>query len=38
MSYPEISRMLGAPVNTVKTHLRRAKALLRRRLEGSETD
>lgn len=33
MSYQEISDMLKLPINTVKTHLRRAKDLLRERME-----
>ena len=36
MSYEEIATTLALPVNTVRTHLRRAKEILRRRLE--ETD
>lgn len=33
MSYEEIAMTLSLPLNTVRTHLRRAKDLLRRRLE-----
>jgi RNA polymerase sigma-70 factor, ECF subfamily len=33
MSYDEIAHALSLPVNTVRTHLRRAKQLLRRQLE-----
>ncbi len=33
MSYAEMAEALGLPVNTVRTHLRRAKIELRRRLE-----
>ncbi|MGE5072051.1 MAG: RNA polymerase sigma factor [Anaerolineae bacterium] len=33
MSYEQIAASLSLPVNTVRTHLRRAKQLLRRRLE-----
>ncbi len=36
MSYEQIAAALGLPVNTVRTHLRRAKDLLRRRLEEHE--
>ena len=32
LSYPEISRILRIPVNTIKSHIFRAKAMLRRRL------
>ncbi|MEW6568733.1 MAG: sigma-70 family RNA polymerase sigma factor [Chloroflexota bacterium] len=34
LSYEEIAHVLGIPLNTVRTHLHRAKAALRRRLEG----
>src|SRR3990172_2134818 len=36
MDYREIAEMLGLPVNTVRTHLHRAKAYLRQKLELSE--
>lgn len=36
MSYQEISEILGLPLNTVRTHLSRAKANLRRRIETKE--
>ncbi len=32
LSYPEISRIMKIPVNTIKSHIFRAKALIRRRL------
>ena len=32
VSYPEISRIMKIPVNTIKSHIFRAKALIRRRL------
>ncbi len=32
--YEEIGRVLGLPIGTVKTHIFRAKELLRRRLSG----
>ncbi len=35
MSYDEIAGVLSLPVNTVRTHLRRAKQILRRRMEES---
>lgn len=34
MSYPEISRATGLPVNTIKSHVFRAKRILRRHLAG----
>ncbi len=37
MSYQEIADMLNVPINTVKTHLRRAKQMLRRRMEESRS-
>jgi RNA polymerase sigma-70 factor, ECF subfamily len=36
MTYEQIATALALPVNTVRTHLRRAKDLLRRRLEERE--
>lgn len=36
MDYQDIAAALGLPVNTVRTHLRRAKARLRRVLEESD--
>lgn len=36
MSYAEIAAALSLPVNTVRTHLRRAKEILRRRLEEAD--
>ncbi len=36
MSYEQIAEALALPLNTVRTHLRRAKDLLRRRLENTE--
>ncbi|HEX8990612.1 MAG TPA: sigma-70 family RNA polymerase sigma factor [Anaerolineales bacterium] len=36
MSYEEIAAARSLPLNTVRTHLRRAKDLLRRRLEEAE--
>ncbi len=36
MSYEEIAAALSLPINTVRTHLRRAKEILRRRLEETE--
>ncbi|HTX74448.1 MAG TPA: sigma-70 family RNA polymerase sigma factor [Rectinemataceae bacterium] len=39
MKYAEISEITGFPVNTIKSHVFRAKRLLRQRLgEGSEVD
>lgn len=35
LSFGEIARTLGLPENTVKTHFQRAKAILRRELEGA---
>jgi RNA polymerase sigma-70 factor (ECF subfamily) len=35
VSYPEIAEVLDLPLGTVKTHLHRAKKLLRDRLEGN---
>ncbi len=32
----EVAAMMGLPVNTVKTHLHRAKRLLRTRLDGAD--
>ncbi len=34
LSYPEISEILDMPVNTVKSHIFRAKRIVRERLEG----
>jgi len=34
MNYSEIARTLGVPINTVKTHLRRAKGILGKRMAG----
>ena len=36
MSYEEIATALSLPLNTVRTHLRRAKQILRRQLEETE--
>jgi len=36
MSYEEVAAALGLPLNTVRTHLRRAKAVLRQKLETSD--
>ena len=36
MSYEEIAAALNLPVNTVRTHLRRAKQRLRQLLEGDD--
>ena len=36
LSYEEIAAALALPLNTVRTHLRRAKDLLRRRLEEAD--
>ena len=36
VSYPEIAEVLNLPLGTVKTHLHRAKRLLREQLEGWE--
>jgi RNA polymerase sigma-70 factor (ECF subfamily) len=36
LEYSEISSVLGIPLNTVRTHLRRAKAALRTRLEDDD--
>jgi RNA polymerase sigma-70 factor (ECF subfamily) len=36
LEYREISSTLGIPLNTVRTHLRRAKAALRARLEEKD--
>ena len=36
MSYEEISTMLSMPLNTVRTHLRRAKQILRKKLEEAD--
>ena len=41
MSYPEISRATGLPVNTIKSHVFRAKRILRKHLahgQGQETE
>jgi len=38
LSYPEISRILRTPVNTIKSHIFRAKQLLRRRLAHEVRD
>ena len=35
VSYPEISEVTGFPVNTIKSHVFRAKGLLRKRLRGT---
>jgi len=34
LSYPEISRLLSIPVNTIKSYVFRTKQLLRSRLEA----
>lgn len=34
LTLPEIGDILGMPVNTIKSHLHRAKALLKQRLQG----
>ena len=34
LNYEEVATALGLPLNTVRTHLRRAKAVLRRKLEA----
>lgn len=36
MSYEQIAEALSLPINTVRTHLRRAKRILRERLEESD--
>jgi RNA polymerase sigma-70 factor (ECF subfamily) len=36
--YDEIATILGVPMGTVKTHLFRAKDLLRRRLSGEQDE
>lgn len=36
LSYPEIAEILELPLGTVKTHLHRAKRLLRTRLDGAD--
>jgi RNA polymerase sigma-70 factor (ECF subfamily) len=38
LSYPEISEMTGTPVNTIKSHVFRAKKLLRDRLAGTSAE
>lgn len=38
LSYPEISEMTGIPVNTIKSHVFRAKKLLRDRLAGTAAE
>jgi RNA polymerase sigma-70 factor (ECF subfamily) len=38
LSYPEIAEILDVPLGTVKTHLHRAKRILRARLHGWELD
>ncbi|HET6582259.1 MAG TPA: sigma-70 family RNA polymerase sigma factor [Nannocystaceae bacterium] len=38
LSYPEIAEILEVPLGTVKTHLHRAKRILRARLHGWELD
>lgn len=38
LSYPEISEMTGYPVNTIKSHVFRAKKLLRDRLAGTSAE
>jgi RNA polymerase sigma-70 factor, ECF subfamily len=35
LRYTEISGMTGTPVNTIKSHVRRARLLLQRKLEGT---
>ena len=36
MTYPQISQATGLPVNTIKSHVFRAKRLIRRRMERME--
>ncbi len=36
MSYEKISKTLGLPLNTVRTHLRRAKLILRQQIEEAD--
>jgi DNA-directed RNA polymerase specialized sigma24 family protein len=38
LTFAEIGESLGLPENTVKTHFQRAKAMLRIRLQGLNTD
>ena len=38
VSYPEISEVLDLPLGTVKTHLHRAKKMLRRHLSGARME